>query len=246
MQHKPSTIVLRSAVVVALVAAFAIPTATGASAAGRTPGWTIEQGMLCYTWPDHHWACTGHWHRSGAALISERPDFVPSKGGSAPAPAGPPALPAPAPSGCSGGLRWAPGGIPKESCSSSQAAPYGGALSLWKVPPAPFDRVYSPPTAQYPAMWGYWPSCTWWAYEMRPDYSPGKTNYRDPRVGATIRYAPGVLGASSAGHVGHVVAVYDNGWILSAEMNFYWRGGGAGKVVFRFVPAHAAGVTYVY
>ena len=53
----------------------------------------------------------------------------------------------------------------------------------------------------------------------------------DPRVGATIRYAPGVLGAGGGGHVGHVVAVYTSGWILSSEMNFYWRGGGAGKVI---------------
>lgn len=242
--QKTSSIIVRSAFVAAIVALYALPSG-GASAAGRTPGWTVEGAMLCYTWPDHHWACTSHWHRSGGALISERPDFVPSQGKAAP-PAAPPA-PAPAPTGgCSGGLKYAPGGIPKESCYSSQAAPYGGALSLWKAPPAPFDKVYYPNTALYPAMRGYWPTCTWWAHEMRPDYSPAKPNHRDPVVGATIRYTPGVLGAGSAGHVGHVVAVYTNGWILSSEMNFYWRGGGAGKVIYRFVPAHASGVTYVY
>jgi len=143
-------------------------------------------------------------------------------------------------------MHWAPGAIPNDSCAAVQRAPYGGALGLWKAPPAPFDRVYAVDPGRYAPMRGYWPTCTWWAHEMRPDYSPSKANHRDPRVGATIRYAPGVLGAGGAGHVGHIVAVYDNGWILSAEMNFYWRGGGAGKVIYRFVPAHAAGVTYVY
>jgi len=212
--------------------------------------------MLCYTWPDHHWACTSHWHTgANGALISERPSFVPSKGSEAlPPPAG-----GPPPDGgpCSGaglpaigyvaqGMHWAPGAIPNDSCAAVQRAPYGGALGLWKAPPAPFDRVYAVDPGRYAPMRGYWPTCTWWAHEMRPDYSPSKANHRDPRVGATIRYAPGVLGAGGAGHVGHIVAVYDNGWILSAEMNFYWRGGGAGKVIYRFVPAHAAGVTYVY
>jgi hypothetical protein len=259
VQHTKSSIVLRSAIVATLVALYAIPTASGASAAGRTPGWTVEGSMLCYTWPTHRWACTSHWHRgSGGALISERPAFVPSRGSEAPPP--PPAGPPPSqdpPAACSGaglpavgpvsgGMHWAPGGIPNDSCAAIQPAPYGGALSLWKAPPAPFDRAYLVDPGRYPAMWQFWPVCAWWAHEMRSDYSPAKINHRDPRVGATIRYAAGVLGAGSAGHVGHVVAVYTNGWILSAEMNFYWRGGGAGKVIYRFIPAHTSGVTYVY
>jgi surface antigen len=143
-------------------------------------------------------------------------------------------------------MRVAPGGVPNDSCVPVQQAPYGGAISLWKAPPAPFDRVYAINPNLYPAMWGYWPTCTWWAHEMRPTYRPGDVNHRDPKVGATIRYMPGVLGAGEAGHVGHVVAVYDDGWILTSEMNFYWRGGGAGRVIFRFVPAHTSGVSYVY
>ncbi|HEX9067766.1 MAG TPA: hypothetical protein VF807_03280, partial [Ktedonobacterales bacterium] len=86
----------------------------------------------------------------------------------------------------------------------------------------------------------------WWAYETRPDYPAARSAGTVPRVGATIRYAPGVLGASADGHLGHVVAVFDNGWILTAEMNFTWRGGGASRVLFRFVPGVYQGITYIY
>lgn len=226
---------------------------------GYVRGWSVQGSWLCYGWSNGIYHCTQYWHRSGGLLISERPSFVPSQTGSAPAPLGNPVPNPPPPTGgaCPGGglsvvgyvangMHWAPGGIPNDSCAAVQAAPYGGALSLWKVPPAPFDRVYYVNPRLYPSRVG-WPVCAWWGRELNPHYAfgGGLWGQTKPRVGATVRYAPGVLGAGSGGHVGHVVAVYSNGWFLSSEMNFYWRGGGAGKVVFRFVHPQG-GVTFVY
>ncbi|HEX8998060.1 MAG TPA: CHAP domain-containing protein [Ktedonobacterales bacterium] len=103
--------------------------------------------------------------------------------------------------------------------------------------------------------------CTWWAqYERRDEnlmhmgnaqywasgaasrgYSVGWT----PRVGATVVFQPGVQGAGGAGHVAHVVKVYPDNWFLISEMNFYWNGGGWGRVDYRF--AHAgSGVQFIY
>ena len=103
--------------------------------------------------------------------------------------------------------------------------------------------------------------CTWWAQYLRKDenlmhmgnaqywasgarsrgYAVGYT----PRVGATVVFQPGVQGAGGAGHVAHVVKVYPDNWFLVSEMNFYWNGGGWGRVDYRF--AHAgSGVQFIY
>jgi len=246
---------------VTLFAATAAVTGAQAASIRYVRGWSVQNGMLCYGFSNGTWHCTSYWKRVNGLYISLRPAFVPSQGsssgGTTPPPVSPPP-PAGNPSGCPGaglpavgyvsnGMHWAPGGIPNDSCQAVQAAPYGGSLSLWKVPPAPFNAVSYVNRNLYPARVG-WPVCAWWGRELNPDYSSGKGLWGQtkPRVGATVRYAAGVLGAGSAGHVGHVVAVYSNGWFLSSEMNFYWRGGGAGKVVFRFVPSGVRGVTFVY
>lgn len=66
-----------------------------------------------------------------------------------------------------------------------------------------------------------------------------------PRAGATVVFQPGVQGASGAGHVAHVVAVYSNGWFLIAETAFWWNGGGFGRVSYRY--AHTGwGVNFIY
>ncbi len=103
--------------------------------------------------------------------------------------------------------------------------------------------------------------CTWWAqYERRDEnlmhmgnaqfwasgasargYSVGSL----PRAGATVVFQPGVQGAGGAGHVAHVITVYPDNWFLVSEMNFYWNGGGWGRVDYRF--AHAGpGVQFIY
>ena len=66
-----------------------------------------------------------------------------------------------------------------------------------------------------------------------------------PAVGATVVFQPGVEGAGGGGHVGHVEAVLSNGWFIISEMNFYFNGGGWGRVDWRY--AHVGGgVAFIY
>jgi hypothetical protein len=143
------------------------------------------------------------------------------------------------------GLHWMPGNIPSDICAPIVRAPYGGRFSLWTAPPGIWSKVYPIDRSLYGFPQGGL-ACNWWAFETRADYPSSRDIGHMPRVGATIRYASGVLGASIDGHLGHVVAVFDNGWILTAEMNFTWRGGGANRVIYRFVPGVYPGVTYIY
>lgn len=260
-------VVLAGVALMAVASAFS--GAPQASAAATTfhyvRGWTVQGSWLCYGFGNGYYHCTQHWYRaSNGRLISLNSPFVPSQGSVASAPSGSSGSSSgssggssggsagcragglPAVGGVANGMHWAPGGIPNDSCAAVQVAPYGGALSLWKTPPAPFNKVYYVNPSLYPGRGG-WPTCSWWAREVSVSYGLGRgVAHSTPRVGAAIHYAPGVLGASSDGHYGHVVAVYTNGWVLSSEMNFYWRGGGAGRVIFRFIPVHTGGVSYIY
>lgn len=104
--------------------------------------------------------------------------------------------------------------------------------------------------------------CTWWAWYMRRDepqlgylgYASNwinaarakgmRTGYA-PAVGATVVFQPGVQGASGSGHVGHVVQLLSGGWFIISEMNFYWNGGGWGRVDYRYVHT-GSGVAFIY
>jgi surface antigen len=103
--------------------------------------------------------------------------------------------------------------------------------------------------------------CTWYAQYRRQDerlmvlgnaaqwaWNAGAHGLRTgsvPAVGATVVFQPGVLGASSLGHVGHVEAVYSGGWFLISEMNMHWNGGGFGRVSFRYIHT-MPGVSFIY
>jgi surface antigen len=112
---------------------------------------------------------------------------------------------------------------------------------------------------------GYYPGsfgqCTWWAqYERRDEnlaYMGDASDWAvvaaqrglqvgdNPAPGATAVFQPGVQGAGGGGHVAHVIAVYPDGWFLISEMNFYWNGGGWGRVDYRY--AHSGpGVEFIY
>lgn len=103
--------------------------------------------------------------------------------------------------------------------------------------------------------------CTWWAQYERKDEnlmhmgnaefwasgarSRGYQVGWQAQTGATVVFQPGVQGAGGAGHVAHVVKVYPGGWFLISEMNFYWNGGGWGRVDYRL--AHeGSGVQFIY
>ena len=104
--------------------------------------------------------------------------------------------------------------------------------------------------------------CTWWAWYTRRDESQlgtlgmardwianararGMRTGYSPAVGATAVFQPGVQGAGGGGHVGHVVQILSGGWFVISEMNFYWNGGGWGRVDYRYVHT-GSGVAFIY
>jgi surface antigen len=104
--------------------------------------------------------------------------------------------------------------------------------------------------------------CTWWAWYTRRDEpklgtlgvaanwlgaarSQGMSTGYTPAVGATAVFAPGVQGAGGSGHVGHVEQLLGGGWFIISEMNFYWNGGGWGRVDYRYVHV-GSGVSFIY
>jgi hypothetical protein len=145
---------------------------------------------------------------------------------------------------------------PASAISPAPLSPWPPTNPWIPVPGHPSFAVS--PTGFYAVAFG---QCTWWAQDQRRDenlmgignaqfwasgaaargYHVGTT----PARGATVVFQPGVQGASGAGHVAHVLAVYPGGWFLVSEMNFYWNGGGWGRVDYRF--AHTgAGVQFIY
>lgn len=104
--------------------------------------------------------------------------------------------------------------------------------------------------------------CTWWAWYTRRDEpqlgtlgmardwianarARGMSTGYSPAVGATVVFQPGVEGAGSGGHVGHVVQILSGGWFIISEMNFTWNGGGWGRVDYRYVYT-GSGVAFIY
>lgn len=65
-----------------------------------------------------------------------------------------------------------------------------------------------------------------------------------PVRGATVIFAPGVQGASALGHAGVVEQVLRHGWLVISEMNFFWNGGGWGRVDYRYVHV-GQGVSFI-
>jgi surface antigen len=246
----------------ALVAAGVLGIATLATQAGSAPtaaaapglhyqrGYSVQQGWLCYGWSNGAYHCTQHWHQSGGRLISDNPAWVPANGASSsavvtswrPAAPQPRSAPAPLTAAGSGGISAAPSGI------SAWAAPAGRASYGMA------DFAGDP----YHSLFGW---CTWYAWYRHQGeplmqlgnaaqwaYTAPAHGLRvggTPVPGATVVFQPGVQGASGAGHVAHVEAVYGNGWFLVSEMNFYWNGGGWQRVDYRY--AHTGpGVSFIY
>jgi surface antigen len=195
-------------------------------------GYSIQHGYLCYGWADHALHCTLHWHRVNGTPVSNT-SWVPNIGTSN------------ASSGTSG--------------SVGQLKPAPSGISQWApVPGHPAFAVSRPRNNFYGVAFG---QCTWWAqWKRRDENLRGMGNawqwaagarargYRTgltPRIGATVVFQPGVQGASNLGHVAHIEDVYRGGWFMVSEMNFFWNGGGWGRVDYRY--AHVGpGVSFIY
>ncbi len=225
----------------------ASPTAHAASGFRYHPGYSVQHGWLCYGWSNGVFHCTSHWKTAGGHFVSLHPSWVPSSG---------------ATSGSvsrhSTGYHAAPrggGGGGVSSVASFSRTPSG--IGPWTYTGHPTYGMRNPGGAYS----GYFGTCTWyawyrhqneplmqlgsagqWAYNAR---SHGLRTGSVPVVGATVVFQGGVQGADPAGHAGHVEAVYGNGWFLISEMNFYWNGGGWGRVDYRYV--HTGwGVSFIY
>ena len=147
---------------------------------------------------------------------------------------------------------------PPSGISPAPVAPWPPSNAYMFVPGHPGYALAEPNPDPY---WWAFGQCTWWAQNQRQDENlkrmgnaqywaagaaaRGYTVSGAPKAGATVVFQPGVQGAGGAGHVAHVIAVYPYGWFLVSEMNFYWNGGGWGRVDYRF--AHSgAGVSFIY
>jgi surface antigen len=142
--------------------------------------------------------------------------------------------------------------------SSSTGSPSGGFNPWAPVPGHPTYSLRDFAGDPYASIYGV---CTWYAYYrdrslplsklgvsgMWPTNAArlGLSVGTKPVVGATVVFQPGVEGAGGTGHVGHVEAVYSGGWFLISEMNFYWNGGGWGRVDYRYVYVRS-GVSFIY
>lgn len=200
-------------------------------------GYSIQGNWLCYGWRNGVYRCTQHWYRSGGRFVSRNRSWVPSQDSTLSARSNPtrPAAP-PASSG-------------------------GRGLSL-RTRISQWGRTGY---AAYTAWWGgdgyAFGNCTAGARFLSGNHIPtglgnaanwanaararGMSTGYTPRVGATVVFSPGVQGASSIGHVGHVVGVYANGWFMMAAENDYFDGGGFNRIDYRY--AHSgAGVQFIY
>jgi surface antigen len=244
---------LRSLAVIGGLAAFALagtPASAGtAHAAGGLSyrnGLYVENGWLCRGWPNGTYHCTQRWYRTRfGGVVSLNQAWVPTSGGFTQPRA-----------------RWTPVShgtyirttyFPRPSYSWTPAG-----ISQWAYTGHPaygMSDYRGDPNA------GYFGSCTWYAQYRRMDESliqlgnawqwaynarwHGLRTGSMPAVGATVVFQSGVQGASGIGHVGHVEAVYGNGWFLESAMSTYWNGGGWGRV--SYVYAHTGyGVSFIY
>jgi surface antigen len=208
-------------------------------------GLYLDNGWLCEGWANGAYHCTAHWHWSGGRLVSDNQAWVPTGGGASIAQTSTTyTTPVHYETGTSNGP------------STISQAPAG--ISQWAYTGHPAYAMSDYRGDPNAAFFG---SCTWYAQDRRLDErllslgnaaqwawnAPprGLSTGTTPRVGATVVFQPGVQGASALGHVGHVEAVYANGWFLESAMSTYWNGGGWGRV--SFVYAHTgAGVSFIY
>ncbi|HET9980804.1 MAG TPA: hypothetical protein VFQ32_10190 [Ktedonobacterales bacterium] len=142
-------------------------------------------------------------------------------------------------------LPAATGGLP---CQQSYM--FVSHISQWTTPPGCYAKIYYPDRSIYhaPGNFGY---CNWWVLALHPNqqdilYGKEYTHTSAPVPGAAVWFDPNVQGASSEGHWAQAVAVSPDGyWVLITEMNFGWRGGGFGRVDFRYIHV-GPGVVFIH
>lgn len=215
-------------------------------------GYSVQGSWLCYGWSNWSYHCTQHWYRSSSGVyVSLNSPFVPSQSQVSSQPT---AYRPPAPSSSSGSSSSSVvNGVYNSRYNriqycGTQAVDFSNA-SAWAVPHGCYGHIFYPSSSlpRVPS-WGW---CNMVPELAHINYSGTSVlglykHYGAPRVGAVIWYNPGVQGASSAGHWGLVVAIGPNGWMLTEEANFYYRGGGFDRIDYRFVKYNTGGVAFLY
>lgn len=135
----------------------------------------------------------------------------------------------------------------------------GGAPGSWT--PVPGHPSYGMSDFAGDPWSSYYGVCTWYAWDRHQNEplmrlgnaanwpanaaGAGLSVGSTPVAGATVIFEPGVEGAGGGGHAAHVEQVLGGGWFIISEMNFYWNGGGWGRVDWRYAYA-APGVSFIY
>ncbi|MFI5273141.1 MAG: CHAP domain-containing protein [Ktedonobacterales bacterium] len=222
----------------------ATPTAHADAGLYYHPGYSVQHSWLCYGWSNGIYHCTQHWYATGGQYVSLNRAWVPSSGSGG--------------TGGSSAVAHTNGGGGGGGVSSVGYSQTPGGINEWAYTGHP---AYGTGDFAGDPYAGYFGNCTWYAWSRHQNEplmqlgSAGQWAYNassrglrtgySPAVGATAVFQGGVQGADAAGHAAHVEAVYGNGWFLVSEMNFYWNGGGWGRVSFRY--AHVgAGVSFIY
>lgn len=196
-------------------------------------GYSLQAGWLCYGWADGAYHCTKYWSFVNGVATSENTAWVPNVG-NRPTIAQESRTTVAAPSGIS---QWASTG--KSAWTMSDVAAIGGNKSALLYPFGQCTWLAAYLGGGNLAWLGN--AMDWTANAQARGMATGST----PRVGATVVFQPFDQGASSLGHVAHVIAVYPNGWFQVEEMNFFWNGGGFGKVSYRYVHTDW-GTSFIY
>lgn len=211
-------------------------------------GYSFQHGWLCYGTP-LYLHCTQHWVWKHGRLISENPTWVPSE--ALPVPPKPrPVVKPPSPQHHTSSAPSVPvsqitsvWGVPAGDFCPTEARTIPANVHLWMVPSGCMGGVFTPNRWAYyqPATAFGW--CNWWPEAlMHVAYVTVLHAHSVPRAHAIV-YWPPWLNGGVTGHYGYVEAV-GHGWLLTSEMNMYWRGGGFGKVVFVYRPILSGMVFY--
>lgn len=152
----------------------------------------------------------------------------------------PPPTPAPQSNTGTGNTYGSGGGVASSLEPCKDAYQFLPSISQWSVPPGCYSNIYVPNTANYhyEPGFGY---CNWWVrvnHVNLPDITENTSYPRGltPVAGDPIYFDGGEQGADPAGHWAQAVAVSsDHYWVLISEMNFNWRGGGFGRIDYRYI-----------
>ena len=219
------------------------PMANAAGSLRFVRGYSVQGSWLCYGFSNGAFHCTQHWRVVNGRYVSYNSPFVPSQG-SVVTTAARSSTPAPVVSSNTNVYTSRFDGI--EYCGS-QRVDFSNA-SAWAKPHGCYGLIFRPRSTLGRPSFGW---CNWAAEASHLNYGGRSVlglakHYGAPRVGAVVWFSGFDQGASADGHWANLVAIGPHGWGLIEEMNFSYRGGGFGRIDFRFIHLYQRGTAYLY